>query len=154
MNRVSFYMQIIWVGMFCQSGNYINRGCLPAAHPAQIFSELPPDELIYTYSRLSRLCLSRITAYLEVKIWSLCKHANLTTGIYALCSNFSSFLQYCQYISNFRSQITYSFVKIDCLIYFFHYSANLICRGSDISKYFRESVGLRNNENRLWLYFG
>ena len=35
MNRVSFYMQIIWIGMFCQSGNYINRGVfkVPAAHP-------------------------------------------------------------------------------------------------------------------------
>ena len=36
---------------------------------------------VYKYSRLSlsRLRLSRITAYLEVKIWSLFKHGNLTT---------------------------------------------------------------------------
>ena len=35
-----------------------------------------------TYSRpsLFRPRLSRITAYLEVKIWSLFKHENLTTG--------------------------------------------------------------------------
>ena len=34
------------------------------------------------YSRLSlsRPCLSRMTAYLEMKIWSLFKHENLTTG--------------------------------------------------------------------------
>ena len=28
-------------------------------------------------------------------------------------------------------------------------SAYLICRGADISKYFRESLGLRDNESRL-----
>ena len=47
-------------------------------------------------------------AYLEVKIWSLPKHENLTTGIkyygkeekLLLRSNFSSFSQYFQYISN------------------------------------------------------
>ena len=37
---------------------------------------------VYHYSWLSlyRPRLSRITAYLEVKIWSLPKHENLTTG--------------------------------------------------------------------------
>ena len=40
------------------------------------------------------------------------------------------------YISNFRSQITHSFVKYGCSIYFFFLSANLICRGKGISKYF------------------
>ena len=29
-------------------------------------------------------------------------------------------------------------------------SANLICRGTDISKCFRESLGLRDNENRMY----
>ena len=45
-------------------------------------------------------------------------------------------------ISNFRSQNIYSFVKCGCSIYFSLSSANLICRGTDISKYFRESFGL------------
>ena len=40
----------------------------------QIFS------LLYTVDLLSRPCLSRITAYLEVKILSLTKHENPTTG--------------------------------------------------------------------------
>ena len=31
MNRVSFYMQMIWIGMFCQSGNYMNRGCIQSS---------------------------------------------------------------------------------------------------------------------------
>ena len=34
----------------------------------------------YSWLSLSRPRLSRITAYLEVKIWSLSKHENLTTG--------------------------------------------------------------------------
>ena len=61
-------------------------------------------------------------------------------------------------ISNFKSQITYSFVKCGCSIYcfffffvFFFNSANLICRGMDISKYFRESLGLRDNDSRLYI---
>ena len=53
-------------------------------------------------------------------------------------------------ISTFRSQITYTFVKCGCSIYFFLNSANLICRGTDISKCFRESLGIRDNES--WLY--
>ena len=67
-----------------------------------------------------------------------------------LRSSFSSFPQYFQYISNFRSQITYSFVKYGCSIYFFLTSANLICRRTDVWKYFRESLGLRDNESRLY----
>ena len=35
---------------------------------------------------------------------------------------------------------------------FFLNSANLICRDTDISKYFRESLGLRDNESRLYMY--
>ena len=35
---------------------------------------------IYSWLSLSRTRLSRITAYLQVKIWSLPKHENLTTG--------------------------------------------------------------------------
>ena len=36
---------------------------------------------------------------------------------------------------------------------FFLSSANLICRDTDISKYFRESLGLRDNESRLYNNF-
>ena len=100
-------------------------------------------------------------AYLEVEIWSLPKHENLTTGKkycgkeekLLLRSNFSSFPQYFQYICNFKSPITHIFVKCGCLNYFFLNSANLICRGTDISKYFRESLGIRDNESRLYFWF-
>ena len=65
----------------------------------------------YSWLSLSRTRFSRITAYLEVKIWSLPKYEHLTIGRkycgkeekLLLRSNFSSFPQYFQYISNFKS---------------------------------------------------
>ena len=57
------------------------------------------------------------------------------------------------YMSNFKSEITYSFVKCGCSIYFFFSSANLISRGTDISKYFREYLWLRDNESRHFRLF-
>ena len=73
----------------------------------------------YSWLSLSRPRLSRITTYLEVKILSLLKHENLTTGknIVEKRRNFS-FPQYFQYISNFKSPITYIFVKCVCWIIF------------------------------------
>ena len=41
-------------------------------------------------------------------------------------------------------------MKCGCLIYIFLNSANLICRGTVISMYFRDSLRLRDNES--WLY--
>ena len=35
---------------------------------------------------------------------------------------------------------------------FFLNSANLICRSTDISKYFKQSLGIRDNESRLYVY--
>ena len=37
-----------------------------------------------------------------------------------------------------------------CSISFFLNSANLICPGMDISKYLIESLGIRDNESRLY----
>ena len=45
-----------------------------------------------------------------------------------------------------------SFVKFSSSIGIFLNSANLICRSTDISKCFRGSLRLRDNESRL--YFG
>ena len=50
-----------------------------------------------------------------------------------------------------ESPITHIFVKCGCSNYFFLNSENLICRGTDISKYFGESLGIRDNESRLYL---
>ena len=92
-----------------------------------------------------------------MKIRSLPKHEHLQVTKYCekeekllLRSNFSSFPQYFQHISNFKSPITYTFVKCGCSIYFFLNSSNLICRGTDISRYFRESIRIRDNESRLY----
>ena len=65
-------------------------------------------------------------------------------------SNFTSFPQYFQHNSNFKSPITYIFVKCGCSNNFFLYSANLIYRGTEISKYLIESLGIRDSESRLY----
>ena len=73
----------------------------------------------YSWLSLSRTRLSRMTAYLEMKIRSLPKHESLTTGKkycgkgekLLLRSNFSSLPQYFQYISNFKNLFIYIFVK-------------------------------------------
>ena len=44
------------------------------------------------------------------------------------------------------------FVKFGCSIGIFLSSANLICQSTDISKCFRGSLRLRDNESRLYLY--
>ena len=109
--------------------------------------------IIYNWLLLSRPHLSRITAYLKVKIWSLPKDENLTTGNKILWKREEIAPLYhniFQYISNFKSPITYTFLKCGCSIYFILNSAILICRGTNISKYFRESPGIRDNES--WLY--
>ena len=46
--------------------------------------------------------------------------------------------------------MTCSFVKFGYLIGIFLDSANLICRSTDISKCFRGSLRLRDNESRLY----
>ena len=44
--------------------------------------------------------------------------------------------------------MTCSFAKFGCSIGIFLNSANLICRSTDISKYFRGSLRLRDNESQ------
>ena len=88
----------------------------------------------YSWLSLFRPRLSRITAYLEMKILSLLKHENLTTGKNILWKRgeivpkeqFLLFPQYFQYtsISYFKSPITYIFVKCCCSNNFFLNSAN------------------------------
>ena len=100
--------------------------------------EGPHGEIKYSRTSLSRTRLFWITAYLEVKIWSLFLHETMTTGKKIMWKRgeiapkeqfllFSTLFYI--YISNFRSQITYSFVKWGCSIYFPH------SRNSDMSRY-------------------
>ena len=53
------------------------------------------------------------------------------------------------YISNFKSQITYSFVKCGFIV--FLTLSTLICQGTDISKCFSEFLGIRDNESRVYI---
>ena len=39
---------------------------------------------------------------------------------------------------------------LNAVRFIFSSSANLICQNTDISKYFRESLGIRDNESRLY----
>ena len=79
---------------------------------------------IYSRLSLSRTRLSRITTYLEVKIWSLFQHRDLPTGNKILWkrgeiaprSNFSSFPKYFHYISNLRVKLKIHSVKGGCSI--------------------------------------
>ena len=69
-----------------------------------------------------------------------------------LRSNFSSFPQYFQYIFNLGVKLRIHSVKGGCSINcFFLSSVNLICRTTDISKCFIESLGVRDNESRLYM---
>ena len=64
---------------------------------------------------------------------------------------FSSFPRYFQYVPIVRSQIKYSFVKCGYSVQIGLSSVNLLCRGTDISKYFRGFLGLQDNESRLYM---
>ena len=122
---------------------------------------IPWSDAGFYYSRLSlsRLRLSRITAYLDEKIWSLFKHRNLTLGnkilwIRGKIAPEEQFLPFPTifsiFISNYRSQITYPFVKFGCAICIFLNSENLYVEVRMISKCFRGSLQLRDNESRLY----
>ena len=105
----------------------------------------------YSLLSLSRLHSPRITAYLEMKIWSLFKHETLTTGNKIFWKrDFHLF-----FLSIFNMSLT-SGVKLHIHLWnvvvrfiFFLNSANLVCRDTDTSKHLRESLGLRDNESRL-----
>ena len=117
--------------------------------------------MLIKYNRLSlsRPRLSLITAYLQVKIWSLFKHEYLTTGNKILWKReeiaskeqFRLFSTIFSVYLKLQESNYISFVKCGCSVYFFINSANLICRGTNISKYFRESLGLRDNKSRLYI---
>ena len=124
--KILIFFLLLYKNICCGYSLEAPRGDTSIEYPQFIFSlrnkeTIYLDTPVYKYSwlSLSRPRLSRITAYLEVKIWSLPIHENLTTdGKYCrkeekllLRSNFSSFPQYFQYISNFKSPITYQFVK-------------------------------------------
>ena len=108
---------------------------------------------IYSRTSLSRTRLIRITAYLEVKIWSRFYHEIMTTeqNNVEKRSN-SSFPHYFTYIiltSGVKLHIHLLNVVVQFIV--FLTLSSLICRGTDISKCFSESLGIRDNGSRLYL---
>ena len=136
----------------CMCGEY----CRPGSDPAVLWLKpICPS----TVDSLSRPRLSRIIAYLKLKIWSLFKHENLTTGNKKLWKREEiapkeQFLLFSTIISIYfqlqESNYIYT-CKIWLFDLFFLNSANLICRSTDISKYFRESLRIRDTESRLYI---
>ena len=61
------------------------------------------------------------------------------------------FLRFSTIFSIYLQESNYVYIcEMWLLDLFFLNSVNLICRGTDISKYFRQSLGIRDNENRLY----
>ena len=160
LNRHVFVMRKALAGEFPKC--IVRRGTLfPRMNTYQGLTLLSLESELYdNYSglSLSRPRLYRITAYIEVKIWSLFHHGNLSTGNKILWkrgeirSNYSSFQQYFPYISNSGVKLGINLLNVVVRIIVFLNFANLICRGTNISNSLRESIGLRDNESRLYLY--
>ena len=109
---------------------------------------------MYSRTSLSRTRLFRITAYLEVKIWSLFYHETMKTGNkIILRSNFSSFPHYFMYRIFLTSGVKLHIHLLNVVVQFIVFLAlsTLICRGTDISKCFSESLGIRDNESRMYM---
>ena len=69
--------------------------------------------------------------------------------------HFSSFQHYFLYIF-LTSGVKLHIHLLNVIVQFvvFLTLSTLICRGTDISKYFSESLGIRDSESRLYLTFG
>ena len=104
----------------------------------------------YSRASLSRTRLFRITAYLEVKIWSLFWHETMTTGNKIMWKRGEIAPHYFIYLS---SGVKFHIHLLNVVVQFtvFLTLSTLIYRGTDISKYFSESLGIRDNESRLYL---
>ena len=60
------------------------------------------------------------------------------------------------YIYFFTSGVKLHIHLLNVVVQFivFRTLSTLICRGTDISKYFSESLGIRDNESRLYIHTG
>ena len=105
---------------------------------------------VYSWLSLSRPRLSRITAYLEVKIWSLPKDENLTIDNKILwkrrnCSKGAISPLFHDIFNISRISRVQLRIHLLNVVVRFIFSSILICRCTDISKYFGESLGIRDN---------
>ena len=109
---------------------------------------------MYSRLSLSQPRLSRITDHLEVKIWSLVKHENLTTGNKILWKR----EEIATLFHNIFNISLISGVKFNSHLwnvvvrFIFSSILQIWYVEVDISKYFRKSLRLWDNES--WLYTG
>ena len=115
----------------------------------------------YSRTSLSRTRLFRITAYLEVKIWSLFQHETMTIGNKIMWKRgeiapqqqfllFSTlFYIYIFLTSGVKLHIHLLNVVVQFIV--FLTLSTLIYRDTDMSKCFSESLGIRDNESRLYI---
>ena len=96
--------------------------------------------------------------YLEVKILSLPKHENLTISKKYQGKEEKLLLRISSLFHNIfdtsltpRVQLHINLLNVVVWIIFFFNSENLICRGTDILKCFRVSLGIRDNKS--WLHY-
>ena len=102
---------------------------------------------IYNRLSLSRLRLSGTITYIVVKTGNLTKGNKILWKKGEKCSFFHNIFNLC-----LTSAVKLYIHLWNMLVRFIFFlsSANLICQGTDISKYFRESLGFRDNKS--WLY--
>ena len=116
--------------------------------------------IIYSRTSLSQTRLFRITAYLEVKIWSLFKHETMITGNKIMWKRgevapkeqflLFSTLFYIYIFLTLGVKLHIHLLNVVAQFIVFLTLSTLICRGTDISKCFSESLGIRDNESRLY----
>ena len=128
---------------------------LASLYYAYLYPMLP---IIYSRTSLSRTRLFRITAYLE--IWSLSYDETITAGNKIMWKRgeiapkeqfllFSTlFYIYIFLTSGVKLHIHLLNVVVQFIV--FLTLSTLICRGTDISKCFSESLGIRDKESRLY----
>ena len=127
--------------------------CQVNSYSAALWNGLFPAEVVLINLYYYHVLKNRSIFNVRCRLWSDAAFCVDWSGSTLFANVPSSFPQYFQYISNFRGQITYSFLKCGCSIYFFLNSTNLVCRVTDISKHYRESLGLQENDNRLLFVF-
>ena len=132
----------------------------PDADLQQVSPHNSPNVMKYSRTLLSRTRLFRITAYLEVKIWSLFYHGTMTKGNKIMWKRgeiapkeqfllFSTlFYIYIFLTSGVKLHILLLNVVVQFIVLLT--LSTLICLGTDISKCCSVSLGIRDNESRLY----
>ena len=128
--------------------------CDCAKLPEYIEYTVEPRYLELAYFKLPLISKWKSGPYFNMKLWQqVTKYCGKEEKL-LLRSNFSSFPHYFIYIfltSGVKLHIHLLNVVIQFIV--FLTLSTLICQGTDISKCFSESLGIRDNQSRLYLIF-